>query len=82
MEILDPEHLERYDSIDIVNEACRMGIEALKKQMPLQPIPPTDGECEISRCPRCKEPVWSAEFKQYFGTYKYCCHCGQALRCE
>lgn len=29
MEILDPEHREHYDSIEPVNEACRMGREAL-----------------------------------------------------
>lgn len=32
IEILDPEHRERYESIEPVNEACRMGIEALKRQ--------------------------------------------------
>lgn len=31
-EILDPEHSEHYESIDIVREACRMGMEALKAQ--------------------------------------------------
>lgn len=29
-EILDPQHREVYDSIETVNEACRMGMEALK----------------------------------------------------
>jgi hypothetical protein len=38
MEILDPTHREHYDSIDVVNEACRMGREALKKQIPKKPI--------------------------------------------
>lgn len=28
-EILDPEHREKYDNIEIVNEACRMGRNAL-----------------------------------------------------
>ena len=32
-EILDPEHLENY-SIETVKEACRMGMDALKKQIP------------------------------------------------
>lgn len=32
IEILDPEHREHYESIEPVNEACRMGIEALEKQ--------------------------------------------------
>lgn len=29
IEILDPEHRECYDGMDEVNEACRMGMEAL-----------------------------------------------------
>ena len=35
IEILDPTHREHYDSIDVVNEACKMGMEALalKKTM-------------------------------------------------
>lgn len=31
IEILDPEHREHYDSIEPVNEACRMGMDALKE---------------------------------------------------
>lgn len=31
IEILDPEHRECYESIEPVIEACRMGMEALKK---------------------------------------------------
>ena len=34
IEILNPEHREHYESIEVVNEACRMGMEALKKQQP------------------------------------------------
>lgn len=30
IEILNPEHREHYDSIETVNEACRMGMEALR----------------------------------------------------
>lgn len=33
IEILNPEHREHYDSIETVNEACRMGMEALEKQL-------------------------------------------------
>lgn len=33
IEILDPEHREHYDSIEVVNEACRMGMQALKEQL-------------------------------------------------
>ena len=31
IEILDPEHREHYESIEPVMEACRMGMEALKR---------------------------------------------------
>lgn len=31
IEILNPEHRERYDGPDEVNEACRMGMEALER---------------------------------------------------
>lgn len=31
IEILDPEHRECYDGMDEVNEACRMGMAALKR---------------------------------------------------
>lgn len=31
IEILNPEHREHYDSIETVNEACRMGMEALER---------------------------------------------------
>lgn len=36
IEILNPEHRERYDSIETVNEACRMGMGALRllKELP------------------------------------------------
>lgn len=33
IEILDPRHSERYDSIETVNEACCMGMEALKNPL-------------------------------------------------
>lgn len=32
IEILNPEHREHYDGLDEVNEACRMGMEALERQ--------------------------------------------------
>lgn len=34
IEILDPEHRENYDGMDEVNEACRMGMEALEEELP------------------------------------------------
>lgn len=36
-EILNPEHRESYDSIEPVITACKMGMEALKKQIPTEP---------------------------------------------
>ena len=38
-EILDPEHRENYDGMEAVNEACRMGRDALGKLVPLRPYP-------------------------------------------
>ena len=37
IEILEPKHREHYESIDPVEEACRMGMEALKRQLPMKP---------------------------------------------
>ena len=31
IEILNPEHREHYDGMDEINEACRMGMEALER---------------------------------------------------
>ena len=31
IEMLDPEHREHYESIEPVNEACRMGMEAIRR---------------------------------------------------
>ncbi len=37
IEILDPKHREHYGNIEVVNEACKMGMEALKMQIPQKP---------------------------------------------
>ena len=44
--ILDPEHREIYAGMEEVNEACRMGMEALKETRwrPIQEDPPTELE--------------------------------------
>ena len=46
IEILDPEHREHYDGMDEVNEACRMGMEALErtKWIPCSERPPEELE--------------------------------------
>nr|DAW33488.1 MAG TPA: Protein of unknown function (DUF551) [Caudoviricetes sp.] len=46
IEILDPEHRENYDGMDEVNEACRMGMKALKRTrwVPCSERPPEELE--------------------------------------
>lgn len=46
IEILDPEHREAYESLEPVNEACRMGVEALRRRVPESPYP--DGDAGVS----------------------------------
>lgn len=73
IEILNPEHREHYGSIETVNEACRMGMESLKKQMPKKPEP----DCYSGKylCPAChQEESYSVD-----GLGNYCSKCGQAL---
>ena len=73
IEILDPTHREWYDSLETVEEACRMGMEALKKQLPKKPeitLTGTTGWNTRTFCPVCEKEVLSGN---------YCLHCGQAL---
>ncbi|MBU5457770.1 hypothetical protein [Oscillibacter sp. MSJ-31] len=48
IEILDPEHREAYESLEPVNEACRMGVEALRRRVPESPYP--DGDAGVLAC--------------------------------
>lgn len=70
IEILDPEHRERYESIEPVNEACRMGIEALKRQ---RWIPVTERLPELWRNDETAELVnymiYSPDFGVDIGNY-------------
>ena len=59
IEILDPDHREHYENLDEVNEACRMGMEALKRQ---KWIPCSE------RLPDSDE-VWG----KYIVAYRYSC---------
>lgn len=68
-EILDPEHRETYESLEIVDEACRMGREALFRRMPGLPYP--DGDESILACPNCE----SGEYL-YNEDGSRCCFCG------
>ena len=77
IEILDPTHREHYDSLETVNEACRMGMQALEKQIPKKPI---FNWGAFHYCPTCidiNEHV-SYDYLVDKGT-KYCWRCGQAL---
>ncbi len=74
IEILNPEHREHYESIEIVEEACRIGMAALEKQIPKKPMHIERITFnDVYECPCCK--------KRFTGTSiaKYCYRCGQAL---
>lgn len=73
IEILNPEHREHYDSLETVEVACKMGMDALKKQIPKKPeikIAGTTGWNTTTYCPACKKEILGGN---------YCLHCGQAL---
>lgn len=50
IEILNPEHREAYNGLDEVNEACRMGMEALERQrwIPVSERVPEDEELVLT----------------------------------
>lgn len=54
IEILDPEHREHYESIEPVNEACRMGMEALQERIDRECgcefcLPVSNADCELMK---------------------------------
>lgn len=74
IEILNPEHREQYDSIETVNEACRMGMAALEKDIPKKPLNQTEEyNGTYGYCPCCNKPLYDIE------NLKRCKGCGQAL---
>lgn len=75
MEILDPEHRERYESIATVNEACRMGVTALERGIKKSPHP--DGDKNILACWRCG----SGEYlhNEDGNRNDFCGQCGQRI---
>ena len=77
-EILDPAHRESYESIEQVNEACRMGREAIPLKIPRSPYP--DGDKSILACPNCG----SGEYLHNIDTAQnvFCGQCGQAILWE
>lgn len=59
--------------IDMIQEAMDMGAEALKKQIPKEPIPiiTDDNEYICTICPTCQ--------KRNVEGFNYCPICGQAI---
>ena len=62
-------------NMEAVNEACRMGRDALGKLVPLRPYP--DGDKNIMACPRCG----SGEYlhNEDGNEQNFCGQCGQAI---
>lgn len=78
IEILDPEHREHYDSIEPVITACRMGMDALRKQIPTEPDLESSEMDGWAVCPSCGEYIVRPD--NYDVTYCRCC--GQAIKWE
>lgn len=77
-EILNPTHYEDYDSLETVQEACRMGMVALKMQIPEVPLAP--GAIFDFTCPHCGSRDY---LKNDDGNRnKFCGQCGKALDWE
>ena len=85
IEILNPMHKGYYDSLEIVNEACRMGMQALEKQIPKKPIVNSEiyhyVDYEELFCPCCKSRIIARLDGEFIAgkKQKYCQECGQAL---
>ena len=75
IEILDPEHREHYESIEIVEEACRMGMAALKRTIPMKPV--VDERTGRCTCPSCSEPNFLENDHNTLNNFCGCC--GQAI---
>lgn len=74
-EILDPNHREHYESIEPVNEACRMGREAILRSIPDSVI--VNGDASIIRCPNCGADDYLHNLDG--AEMRFCGYCGQAL---
>lgn len=77
-EILDHEHRENYDSFATVQEACRMGREALLLRIPRSPFP--GGDKSILACPNCGSGEYLHNQDEAENTF--CGQCGQAILWE
>ena len=76
IEILDPTHREHYESLEPVNEACRMGMEALKR---LTPTKPNKSETMADLCPCCNRFIDRHEHSHGNIDIPHCKWCGQAI---
>lgn len=74
-EILDPAHRESYESLGVVEEACRMGWEALLLRIPRSPFP--DSDKSILACPNCGSGEYLHNQDEAENTF--CGQCGQAI---
>lgn len=73
-EILDPAHRESYESLAVVEEACKMGHDALLLRIPRSPY--KNGFA----CPNCGSSYY---LYGYFNKPNKCCsNCGQAILWE
>lgn len=81
IEILDPAHRERHESIDPVSEACRMGMDGLERLIPRaaddekanrpQKIVKSAYTVRCGCCHEVYEIIWPRCF------YPFCPICGQ-----
>lgn len=75
IEILDPKHREHYESIDLVEEACRIGMNALQLKILRSPYP--DGDKSILACPNCGSGEYL--YNEDGAENSFCGQCGQAI---
>lgn len=75
IEILDPEHRENYESIEPIEEACRIGMNALQLKILRSPYP--DGDKSILACPNCGSGEYL--YNEDGAENSFCGQCGQAI---
>lgn len=87
IEILNPEHREHYDSIETVNEACVIGVNALRKEATMEAGNWVQGKTRRSAtftCSICGGVAYypQAANSRMIGTkilYGYCPRCGSRM---
>lgn len=77
-EILDPKHFEDYDSIEAVNEACRIGMSAIQMRIPESTLAP--GAIFDHTCPHCGSRDYLRNDSGQINSF--CGGCGKALNWE